>query len=65
MSEKLVVLKKETPALWRVTLNNPPVNIFGPKTIPQLNEVVTAIESDEQLKVVVIDSVVDGFFDAL
>jgi enoyl-CoA hydratase/carnithine racemase len=62
MSDRLVLLKKETPALWRVTLNNPPVNIFGPKTIPQLNEVVTAIESDEQLKVVVIESAVDGFF---
>jgi enoyl-CoA hydratase/carnithine racemase len=45
-----------------VTLNNPPLNIFGPKTIPQLNEVITAIETDEHLKVVVFDSAVEGFF---
>ena len=62
MSNQLVFLTKESPALWRVTLNNPPVNIFGPKTIPQFNEIITAIESDEQLKVVVFDSAIDGFF---
>ena len=62
MNEKRVFLTKHSPAYWRVTLNNPPLNIFGPKTIPQLNEIVTAIESDEQLKVVVFDSAIEGFF---
>jgi enoyl-CoA hydratase/carnithine racemase len=45
-----------------VTLDNPPVNIFGPKTIPQLNEIITAMETDAELKVVVFDSAIDGFF---
>src|ERR1700720_468524 len=62
MSEKRVFLTKHSPAYWRVTLNNPPVNIFGPKTIPQLNEIITAIETDKELKVVVFDSAIDGFF---
>ena len=62
MSDKRVLLTKRSPAYWRVTLNHPPVNIFGPKTIPQLNEVITAIETDEDLKVVVFDSAIDGFF---
>src|SRR5947207_10540426 len=62
MSEKRVFLTKHSPAYWRVTLNHPPVNIFGPKTISQLNEVITAIETDEELKVVVFDSAIDGFF---
>src|SRR5450432_1944732 len=62
MNNKLVFLTKESPTFWRVTLNNPPVNIFGPKTIPQLNEIISAIESDEQLKVVIFDSAIDGFF---
>ena len=59
---KQIILTRRSPAYWRVTLNNPPLNIFGPKTIPQLNEVITALESDEQLKVVVFDSAVEGFF---
>src|SRR5437762_14357671 len=47
---------------WRVTIDHPPLNIFGPDTIPQLNEVITAIESDQDVKVVVFDSAVKGFF---
>jgi enoyl-CoA hydratase/carnithine racemase len=55
-------LVKRSPMYWRVTFDHPPLNIFGPETIPQLNEIVTAIESDESLKVVVFDSAVEGFF---
>ncbi|WP_425605832.1 enoyl-CoA hydratase/isomerase family protein [Paraburkholderia translucens] len=51
-----------TPAYWRVTIDNPPFNIFGPESIPQLNSVITQIESDPNLKVVVFDSAVNGFF---
>jgi enoyl-CoA hydratase/carnithine racemase len=62
MSDKRVFLTKHSPEYWRVTLNHPPLNIFGPKTIPQLNEIITAIETDAELKVVVFDSAIDGFF---
>ena len=47
---------------WRVTIDHPPLNIFGPDTIPQLDEVITAIETDEDVKVVVFDSAVEGYF---
>src|SRR5439155_1919788 len=62
MTEKRVFLTKHSPEYWRVTLNHPPLNIFGPKTIPQLNEVITAIETDKELKVVAFASAIDGFF---
>jgi enoyl-CoA hydratase/carnithine racemase len=54
--------ERRTPEYWRVTMDNPPFNIFGPETIPQMNEVITAIETDPQVKVVVFDSAVPGFF---
>jgi enoyl-CoA hydratase/carnithine racemase len=57
-----VRLERRTPAYWRVILDNPPFNIFGPETIPQLNKVITAIEIDPQVKVVVFESAVPGFF---
>jgi len=57
-----VRLTRVTPEYWRVTLHNPPFNIFGPGTTPQLNKVVTAIETDPQVKVVVFESDVPGFF---
>jgi enoyl-CoA hydratase/carnithine racemase len=61
-STKQIHLTRHSPNYWRVTLDHPPLNIFGPDTIPQLDEVITAIETDEDLKVVVFDSAVQGFF---
>ena len=59
---KQIHLTRRSPNYWRVTIDHPPLNIFGPTTIPQLNEVITAIETDEHVKVVVFDSAVEGFF---
>jgi enoyl-CoA hydratase/carnithine racemase len=55
-------LERRTPSYWRVTFDHPPLNIFGPETIPQLDTIVTALETDSDVKVVVFDSAVDGFF---
>lgn len=55
-------VEKRTPAYWRVTFDNPPFNIFGPETIPQMEKVVAEIEADTKLRVVVFDSAVPGFF---
>ncbi len=61
-STKQIRLTRRSPNYWRVTIDHPPLNIFGPDAIPQLNEIVTALETDEQVKVVVFDSAVEGFF---
>jgi enoyl-CoA hydratase/carnithine racemase len=55
-------VEKRSPAYWRVTFDNPPFNIFGPETIPQMEKVVAEIEADPDLRVVVFDSAVPGFF---
>src|ERR1700751_167510 len=57
-----IKVTKRSPAYWRVTFDHPPLNIFGPEMLPQVNEVITALETDEQVKVVVFDSAVEGFF---
>src|SRR5881296_1630964 len=57
-----ILLTRHSPAYWRVTFHHPPLNIFGAETIPQLNEIITALETDEHVKVVVFDSAVQGFF---
>src|SRR5436305_12495026 len=57
-----ILLTRHSPAYWRVTFHHPPLNIFGPETIPQLNEIITAVETDKHVKVVVFDSAVQGFF---
>src|SRR6202166_4480952 len=55
-------LARLTPAYWRVTFDNPPLNLMGPEFVLQLREIVTALETDEQVKVVVFESAVEGFF---
>ncbi|MBY3187615.1 enoyl-CoA hydratase/isomerase family protein [Rhizobium laguerreae] len=60
--ESQIKVDKRTPAYWRVTFDNPPFNIFGPETIPQLEKIIADIETDPNLRVVVFDSNVPGFF---
>jgi enoyl-CoA hydratase/carnithine racemase len=51
-----------TPEYWRVTIDHPPFNIFGPDSAVQLAQIITQIENAPKLKVVVFDSAVPGFF---
>ncbi|MBV9873155.1 MAG: enoyl-CoA hydratase/isomerase family protein [Verrucomicrobia bacterium] len=55
-------LEQRSPSYWRVTFDLPPLNIFGPKNLSPLNEIISKVEIDEQVKVVVFDSAVEGFF---
>jgi enoyl-CoA hydratase/carnithine racemase len=55
-------LSRVSPAYWRITFDNPPLNLMGPQFVREFREVVTTIEDDEQVKVVVFDSAVEGYF---
>ena len=55
-------VSRRSPAYWRVTFDYPPLNIFGPQSSVELGEVITDLENDEDVKVVVFDSAVEGFF---
>src|SRR5271156_106110 len=61
-NEGKIRLVRPSGAFWRVTFGPPPLNIFGPENIPQLEELVSSLESDDRVKVVVFDSAIDGFF---
>jgi len=55
-------VSRSSPAYWRITFDNPPLNVMGPQFVQEFREIITAIEDDEQVKVVVFDSAVEGFF---
>jgi enoyl-CoA hydratase/carnithine racemase len=57
-----VSLNRVTPSYCRVVLDNPPLNLMGPEFVSQMREVITALENDDRVKVVVFESAVDGFF---
>lgn len=55
-------MTRRSPAYWRVTIDNPPINVMGPEMVRQFQEVIGALEADEHVRVVVFDSAVDGYF---
>ena len=52
----------DVPAYWRITFDNPPLNLTGPEFVLEFREIVTALETDQELRVAVFDSAVEGFF---
>ena len=61
-NEGEIRLVGHSDAYWRVTFDLPPLNIFGPAHIPQLEAIVSKLESDDRVRVVVFDNLVEGFF---
>jgi enoyl-CoA hydratase/carnithine racemase len=59
---KQIRVTKASASYWRVTFDNPPLNLMGPAFLVEFAAIMTAIETDEQVKVVVFDSAVEGFF---
>jgi len=55
-------VSRRSPAYWRVTIDNPPINVMGPEMVQQFQEVINALETDEQVRVVVFESAVDDYF---
>ena len=57
-----IQLSRSSPACWRVTFNNPPLNLMGPEFVLEFRNIMSALEASEELKVVVFESAVEGFF---
>ncbi len=57
-----VRLIRQSPAYWRVVFDHPPLNLMGPEFVVQFKEIMTELETNEQVKVVVFESAVEGFF---
>jgi enoyl-CoA hydratase/carnithine racemase len=53
---------RRSPAYWRVTIDNPPINVMGPEMVREFQELIYALEADEHVRVVVFDSVVEDYF---
>jgi enoyl-CoA hydratase/carnithine racemase len=55
---------RKSPAYWKVTLSNPPLNIIGPAEVRELVAILDQIEADPRVQVIVFDSAVPGYFSA-
>jgi enoyl-CoA hydratase/carnithine racemase len=57
-----IQVTRRSAAYWRITFDNPPLNVMGPQLVREMRDIVTALEADKNVKVIVFDSAVDGFF---
>jgi enoyl-CoA hydratase/carnithine racemase len=55
-------LDRSTPSLWRVTFNNPPINLIDAVMMKELLNLLTEIERDKRVGVVLFDSADPDFF---
>jgi enoyl-CoA hydratase/carnithine racemase len=49
-------------AYWRISFDNPPLNLMGPQFVREFREIIATIEADEEVRVLVFESAVEGFF---
>ena len=57
-----IKVTRTSPAYWRITFDNPPLNLMGPEFVLEFRDIIAALETDHELRVVVFDSAVEGFF---
>ncbi len=57
-----LIITKHSAAFWRVTLDNPPINLMGPDIIAGLQTLMGVVEADKALKVIVFDSANPDYF---
>src|ERR1700693_2300311 len=50
------------PGRWTVSFSNPPINMFVPTTIVELGALMSDLEADSSVKVVVFESANPDFF---
>ena len=41
---------RRSPAYWRVTIDNPPINVMGPEMVREFQGVIDALEADEHVR---------------
>ena len=56
------VTDRACPGQWTVTFSNPPINMFVPATIIELGALISDLEADPSVKVVVFQSANPDFF---
>jgi len=55
-------IDRSEPGIWRVTFSNPPINMFLPATIVELEALMTELEANPSAKVILFQSANPDFF---
>ena len=55
-------LTMHNPGYWQVTIDSPPLNLFGPEFLTGMEEVVRRMQASPELRVIVFDSAIPDYF---
>jgi len=56
MTENQIRVERRSAAYWRASFEHPPINLIDPQTIVELDALVSRLESDPEVRVIVFDS---------
>jgi enoyl-CoA hydratase/carnithine racemase len=59
---KKLRITRHSPTYWRVTFDNPPLNLIDPEVLHELQDLINQFEAANELKVVVFDSANPDFY---
>lgn len=57
-----LIITKHSPALWRVSFDNPPVNVLDFPLVEGMSKLYDELDADKEVRVVLFDSVNEDFF---
>src|ERR1700754_265183 len=57
-----LIITEVKPEYWRVTINNPPINLYDPEMFAEMRLLMDKIEASEDLRIVVFDSANPDYF---
>jgi enoyl-CoA hydratase/carnithine racemase len=57
-----LTVTKHSPTYWRVTLNNPPINLYDQQFVEHLQALTEQLENDDEVNIVVFDSADPDYF---
>lgn len=55
-------LTKHNSGFWQITIDAPPLNLFGPELLTGLEELIRRMQGDPVLRVILFDSAVQDYF---
>lgn len=57
-----LIINKSSQVYWRITIDNPPLNLFDQELADELTALIDELEKDAKIKVVVFDSADPDYF---
>lgn len=59
---EILHIRRPVPGYYRATIDNPPLNLFDPELVAELQHFMTVVEGDDETRVVVFDSANPDYF---